>query len=69
MSTSQPGSVRSNDLDSKPSLLRNVSAKASRFHARVPYLKRLPFPAIAIILTLIIVNLVVWAAVGIILVR
>lgn len=39
------------------------------YHSRIPYLRRLPFPAIAIILTLIMVNLLVWAAVGIVLVR
>ena len=49
-------------------LLKNWSTKASRYHARVPYLSRLPFPALAIIITLIIVNLLVWAAVGIVLV-
>ncbi|KAJ8108226.1 hypothetical protein OPT61_g8317 [Boeremia exigua] len=41
--------------------------KASEYHSRVPYIGRLPFPAIAIIVTLIIVNLIVWAAVGVIL--
>jgi high-affinity nickel-transport protein len=56
------------DTGNKPSFLRNISAKASQYHARVPYLQKLPFPAIAIIATLIIVNLVVWAAVGIVLV-
>jgi hypothetical protein len=34
----------------------------------VPYLQKLPFPAIAIIVTLIIINAVVWAAVGVVLV-
>lgn len=37
------------------------------YHSRVPYLNKLPFPAIAIIVTLIIVNLFVWAGVGIVL--
>jgi hypothetical protein len=36
--------------------------------SRVPYLSKLPFPAIAIIVTLIVVNLLTWAAVGIVLV-
>jgi len=51
------------------SLLKNWTSKASRYHTRVPYLNRLPFPALAIIITLIGVNLLVWAAVGIVLVR
>jgi high-affinity nickel-transport protein len=52
----------------KPSFLRQATTKASQYHSRVPYLQKLPFPAIAIILTLIIVNLLVWAAVGVVLV-
>lgn len=53
----------------KTSYLQNVSQKASTYHSRIPYLRRLPFPAIAIIVTLIVVNLLVWAAVGVVLVR
>ena len=34
----------------------------------MPYISKLPFPAIAIIVALIVVNLVVWAAVGVVLV-
>jgi high-affinity nickel-transport protein len=45
-----------------------MGVKASHYHARTPYLHNLPFPAIAIIVTLIVVNLLVWAAVGIVLV-
>lgn len=51
-----------------PSPWRSFSLKASTYHARIPYVQRLPFPAIAIILILIAVNLIVWAAVGIVLV-
>lgn len=54
---------------SKPSLFSNVSKKASEYHARVPYISKLPFPAIAIIVALIIINLIVWAVVGVVLVR
>jgi hypothetical protein len=50
------------------SLFKSLSKKASTYHGRVPYLRKLPFHAIAIIVTLIAVNLVVWAAVGIVLV-
>jgi hypothetical protein len=57
------------DAGHKPSLFRTVGTKASQYHAQIPYLHKLPFPAIAIIVTLIVVNLLVWAAVGIVLVR
>jgi len=69
MATSPAPSLRNSDAsNAKPSIFHNVSNKASAYHARVPYLSKLPFPAIAIIVTLIVVNLVVWAAVGVVLV-
>ncbi|KAF2730675.1 NicO-domain-containing protein [Polyplosphaeria fusca] len=49
------------------STLKAWTAKASAYHARVPYLRRLPFSALAIIATLIAVNLMVWVAVGVVL--
>ena len=61
-------SVVNNDPEDKPSVFRNVSKKASAYHSRVPYLRKIPFSAIAIIITLIAINLLVWAAVGIVLV-
>ncbi|KAH7076117.1 high-affinity nickel-transport protein-domain-containing protein [Paraphoma chrysanthemicola] len=51
----------------KSSFFGQVSKKASHFHSRIPYIQKLPFPAIAIIVTLIVVNLLVWAAVGVVL--
>jgi nickel/cobalt transporter (NiCoT) family protein len=42
--------------------------KATLYHGRLPGLKRLPLPAIGIIGALIVVNIVVWAVVGIVLV-
>jgi high-affinity nickel-transport protein len=68
MATSRPASIVADNADTKPSFFHNVSVKASHYHSRVPYIQKLPFPAIAIIVTLIIVNLLVWAAVGIVLV-
>jgi len=50
------------------SLFKNFSKRASLAHSRVPYLSKLPFAAVAIIITLIIVNILVWAAVGVVLV-
>lgn len=69
MVNSRPPSIAAADPENKPSFFGNVSAKASNYHARVPYLRKLPFAAIAIIATLIIINALVWAAVGIVLVR
>ena len=43
--------------------------KASEYHSRVPGLKKLPFSAVAIIVILILVNALIWAAVGVVLVR
>jgi high-affinity nickel-transport protein len=70
MADARPSTRGSEDVEvTSGSLLKNWSNKASGYHARVPYLSRLPFPALAIIVTLIVVNLLVWAAVGIVLVR
>lgn len=66
---SRPSSGGMEEMEiGEQSLLKNWSNKASMYHSRVPYLKKLPFPALAIIATLVIVNLLVWAAVGIVLV-
>ena len=51
-----------------PKWLKIVSAKASNTHSKVPGLKKLPFPAVAIIALLIFVNIAVWVAAGIVLV-
>ena len=56
------GTVR--EVSLKKSLLR----KAATHHERVPGLRRMPLPALGIILLLVIVNLVVWVGVGIVLV-
>lgn len=45
-----------------------IHRRMSRLHARIPYLRKLPLAAILIIALLIVVNLVVWAICGIILV-
>jgi high-affinity nickel-transport protein len=54
--------------DGKPSMLNNFANKANTYHSRIPYVRKLPLSAIAIILTLIFVNIVVWAGVGVVLV-
>lgn len=50
-------------------LIQGLSGKAALYHSRVPYLRKLPFKAVAIIVALLLGNLIVWAAVAIIIVR
>ncbi|PVI06425.1 high-affinity nickel transport protein-like protein [Periconia macrospinosa] len=47
--------------------LQKWTNKASLYHARVSYLRKLPFSALAIIVTLVIVNILIWVAVAIVL--
>ena len=54
--------------DDKPSFLKSFSSKAAVYHGRVPYISKLPFPAVAIIIVIAVVNVLVWTAVGIVLV-
>jgi high-affinity nickel-transport protein len=69
MSDVLPSTINTVVPQSKSSFFGQVSTKASHFHSRIPYIQKLPFPAIAIIVALILVNLFVWAAVGVVLVR
>lgn len=57
------------DIDSTGPLSHRLRAKSKQYHERIPLLCRLPFPAIAIVSLLIAVNIAVWIAVGIVLVR
>lgn len=43
--------------------------KVEALHGRVPGIRKLPFRAVAVIVSLVVVNTVVWVAVGIVLVR
>lgn len=45
-----------------------LTRQASAFHEKVPGVKKLPFSAVAIIVILILVNVAVWVAAGIVLV-
>lgn len=51
----------------KQPLLRRMRKQATAYHERTPYLRRLPGPAIAIILLLVLVNILVWIACAIVL--
>ena len=44
-----------------------LRAKAENYHEKIPFLRRLPGPAIAIIVLLVVVNILVWIACGIVL--
>lgn len=50
------------------SLKDKIHSKAKIYHAKTPVLSRLPFPAIAIIAAVALVNGFVWVAVGVVLV-
>jgi high-affinity nickel-transport protein len=68
MATSRASSDAADDLEGNKSFFRKASAKASEYHSRIPYVSKLPFPVISIIVTLVLVNLLVWAAVAVVLV-
>lgn len=53
--------------DANQPLLRRMRKKAVAYHEQIPYLRRLPGSAIAIILFLVFVNLIVWIACAIVL--
>ena len=49
-------------------LRTSFSKKAALYHERIPGLKRLPLPVVAIILSIGVANILVWVVVGIVLV-
>jgi high-affinity nickel-transport protein len=53
--------------ETKHPLLNRLRKKAVAYHEQIPYLRRLPGSAIAIILFLIVVNILVWTACAIVL--
>ena len=52
--------------DTKPRW--SIIEKAERSHRRVPGLRKIPLPALAIIFVIALINILVWVAVGIVLV-
>lgn len=52
---------------SMSNLLKQVRSQAEEVHQRIPWIRKLPGPAITIILLLVVVQIVVWIAVGIVL--
>ncbi|KAI4844813.1 NicO-domain-containing protein [Aureobasidium sp. EXF-8845] len=55
------------DEGSKNAIYLRLKTRSQYYHAKIPVLKRLPFPSIAIIALLVVVNIVVWIVVGIVL--
>ena len=54
--------------NSKISLLQDWTKRSKIYHDRIPYVNKLPFAAIAVIVSVGCVNAIVWAAVGVVLV-
>jgi hypothetical protein len=46
----------------------SLASKAALYHERIPIIRRLPLSVIGVIVTVLFVNIVVWAGVGIVLV-
>lgn len=54
------------DIERRP-MLAKIKNKAEHIQEQIPWIRRLPGPAIAIVLLLIFVQIIVWIAVGIVL--
>lgn len=55
------------DVEARQPFVRRVQKKAGAYHDRIPYLRKLPGPALAIILFLVFINILVWIAIAIVL--
>ena len=67
-SPAEPLMLDSDDEGSKSAIYLRLKNRSKHYHAKIPVLKRLPFPSIAIISLLVVVNILVWIVVGIVLV-
>ena len=47
----------------------NIKGKIAKYHQSIPGLRKFPLPAVAIIVGLGFLNAVVWAIIGVVLVR
>lgn len=68
LSPAEPLMAGSENEGNQNAIYLRLKSKGKHYHAKIPVLKRLPFPSIAIISLLVVVNLLVWIAVGIVLV-
>jgi len=55
------------DMHATQPFIRRIRRTAGAYHDRIPFLRKLPGPAIAIILLLVCVNIFVWIAIAIVL--
>jgi high-affinity nickel-transport protein len=62
-----PSSLDHSEPGESDRFIQKLRLKGKTYHQRIPVLKRLPFPALAIISLLVIVNIAVWIAVAIVL--
>jgi high-affinity nickel-transport protein len=53
--------------ESKPLLIQCLRKQATTYHSQIPYLRKLPGSALAIVLFLVLINLLVWTACAIVL--
>jgi len=67
-SPAEPLMLGSIEEGSQNAIYLRLKNRSQRYHAKIPVLKRLPFPSIAIISLLVLVNILVWIIVGIVLV-
>jgi high-affinity nickel-transport protein len=67
-SPAEPLMLDSDDEGSKNVIYLRLKNRSQYYHAKIPVLKRLPFPSIAIIALLAVVTILVWIVVGIVLV-
>jgi high-affinity nickel-transport protein len=67
-SPAEPLMLDSDDGGRKDAIYLRLKNRSEHYHAKIPVLKRLPFPSIAIIALLVFVNILVWIVVGIVLV-
>jgi high-affinity nickel-transport protein len=67
-SPAEPLMLDSDDGGRKNAIYLRLKNRSEHYHAKIPVLKRLPFPSIAIIALLVFVNILVWIVVGIVLV-
>ena len=51
------------------SVRQSVRKRAELYHGRTPGVRKMPLPAVSITIGLVFVNVLVWVAVGIVLVR
>lgn len=65
-----PSNIRASEENGlqEPSLKRKLLQRAKTTHGRIPGIKKVPLPAIGIIGLVALINLLVWAVCGIVLV-